>query len=206
MYLAALYPGRVSGLVLMAPAHPYFRHADQLIGFYLSPLGKLFAHTIPWYPRWVQMAGLRHMAGPRSVDPPERLVPYRENLRTRGTVAHLLRLLRTWHTDMTELRSLLECPFRTPTLVIWGDHDRAVPLGTAEGLRRRLLQSELRVLEGVGHRPAEERPEECVAAIAEWMAGVGLAGSPGSSGSPGSRAGVGAEAEVIRSSPACPGR
>jgi pimeloyl-ACP methyl ester carboxylesterase len=173
MYLAASAPERTSGLVLLAPAHPYFRHADQLIGFYLSPLGKVFAHTMPWYPEWVQMAGLRRMAGPRSWDSPERLVPYRENLRTRGTVPHLLKLLRTWHTDMAELRALLECPFRTPTLLIWGDHDRAVPASTADNLRRRLLESELRLFEGVGHRPAEERPKLTAAVIEEWMAETG---------------------------------
>lgn len=169
MYLAASAPERTSGLVLLAPAHPYFRHADQLIGFYLSPLGKVFAHTMPWYPEWVQMAGLRRMAGPKSWDSPERLVPYRENLRTRGTVPHLLKLLRTWHTDMKELRDLLECPFRTPTMLIWGDHDRAVPVNTAESLQRRLLGSELRVFEGVGHRPAEERPKLTAAVIEEWL-------------------------------------
>jgi pimeloyl-ACP methyl ester carboxylesterase len=169
MYLAAFAPERTSGLVLLAPAHPYFRHADQLIGFYLSPLGKVFAHTLPWYPQWVQMAGLRRMAGPKSWDAPERLMPYRENLRTRGTVPHLLKLLRTWHTDMKELRDLLECPFRTPTMLIWGDHDRAVPVSTAESLQRRLLESELRAFEGVGHRPAEERPKLTAAVIEEWL-------------------------------------
>ncbi len=170
MYLAAFHPERTTGLVLLAPAHPYFRHADQLIGFYLSPLGRVFAHTLPWYPQWVQMAGLRRMAGPKSWDSPERLVPYRENLRTRGTIPHLLKLLRTWHTDMAELKALLECPFRTPALVIWGDHDRAVPVGTAESLMRRLLHGDLRVFEGVGHRPAEERPKLTAAAIEEWRA------------------------------------
>jgi len=169
MYLAAFAPERTSGLVLLAPAHPYFRHADQLIGFYLSPLGNVFAHTLPWYPQWVQMAGLRRMAGPKSWDAPERLMPYRENLRTRGTVPHLLKLLRTWHTDMKELRDLLECPFRTPTMLIWGDHDRAVPVSTAESLQRRLLESELRAFEGVGHRPAEERPKLTAAVIEEWL-------------------------------------
>jgi magnesium chelatase accessory protein len=170
LYLAASYPDRASGLVLLGPAHPYFKHADQLIRFYLSPLGKVFAHTMPWYPQWVQMAALRRMAGPKSWDAPERLLPYRENLRTRGTIPHLLKLLRTWHTDMAELKALLECPFRTPTLVIWGEHDRAVPASTAESLMRRLLRSELKVFEGVGHRPAEERPKLTAAVIDEWLA------------------------------------
>ena len=170
LYLAASEPGRVGSLVLLAPAHPYFRHADQLISFYLSPLGRVFAHTMPWYPAWVQMFGLRRMAGPQSWDTPERLVPYRENLRTRGTVGCLLRLLRTWHSDMRELRQLLEAPFRLPTLVIWGDHDRAVPVGTAPALMRRLRCGELRVLVGVGHRPAEESAVACAELIEQWAA------------------------------------
>ena len=168
LHLAASEPGVVRSLVLLSPAHPYFRHADQIIRFYLSPLGMAFAHTIPWYPQWLQMFGLRRMAGPQSWDTPARLLPYRENLRTRGTIGHLLRLLRTWHSDMRELRHLLEAPFRVPTLLIWGDHDRAVPVATAGSLKRRLRRSEIQVLPGVGHRPAEERAEICAELIEDW--------------------------------------
>lgn len=170
LHLAASEPGRICALALLAPAHPYFRHADQIISFYLSPLGRAFAHTMPWYPEWMQMVGLRRMAGPQSWDSPERLTPYRENLQTQGTIPFLLRLLRTWHTDMRELRHLLEAPFRLPTLLLWGDHDRAVPLGTAHDLLKHLRAAELRTLAGVGHRPAEERPEQCARLIEEWWA------------------------------------
>ncbi len=168
LHLAASQPGRVSALALLAPAHPYFDHADQLIAFYLSPLGRVFAHTLPWYPKWLQMIGLRSMAGPQSLDTAERLAPYRENLRMQGTVPFLLRLLRTWHSDMRELRHLLEAPFEVPTLLLWGDHDRAVPASTAPDLQRHLGASELQLLAGVGHRPAEERPAECARLIEEW--------------------------------------
>ncbi len=168
LHLAASEPGLLRSLVLLAPAHPYFGHADQIIRFYLSPVGMAFAHTIPWYPQWLQMIGLRQMAGPQSWDSPERLLPYRENLRTRGTIGHLLRLLGTWQSDMRELRHLLEAPFRLPTLLLWGDHDRAVPLQTCYRLQRRLRRSELHVLAGVGHRPAEERPEICAELIEDW--------------------------------------
>ena len=168
LHLAISEPRRIGGLVLLAPAHPYSRHADLIISFYLSPLGRIFAHTIPWYPAWLQMIGLRSMGGPESWDTPERLVPYRENLREPGTIGFLLRLLRTWHADMGELRYLLQTPFCLPTLLIWGDHDRAVPVETAPDLQRRLRHAELRVLPGVGHRPAEERPELCAELIVAW--------------------------------------
>lgn len=170
LHLAASEPGRVSALTLIAPAHPYFRHADLLIAFYLSPLGRIFAHSLPWYPAWLQRMGLRSMAGPQSWDGPERLAPYRQNLQTRGTVPYLLRLLGTWHDDLRELRHLLEAPFRVPTLLLWGDHDRAVPVSTACDLQKRLRMADLRVLPGVGHRPAEEQPEVCARLIEDWCA------------------------------------
>ena len=169
LYLAASEPGRVRGLVLLAPAHPYFRHADPLIAFYLSPPGRAFAHTLPWYPAWVQMIGLRLMAGPQSHDTRERLTPYRENLRTPGTIGSLLRLLGTWQPDMQSLRLLIETPVQAPILLIWGDHDRVVPASTAVELRRRLGHATLHMLTGVGHRPAEEQPALCAALITAWL-------------------------------------
>ena len=109
------------------------------------------------------------MAGPQSWDTPERLKPYRENLRTAGTIRHLLKLLRTWQQDMADLRRALRRPLGTPSLILWGDCDRAVPLYSAAELRSHLLYSELQVLAGVGHRPAEEAPQKVAAFIAQWL-------------------------------------
>ena len=170
--LAASEPARVAALGLFAPAHPYFRQADSLIQFYRSPVGKAFAHTLPWLPRWVHMAGLRRMAGPQAVETPERLAPYRENLRTRGTVPFLLRLLRSWHSDMRELEHRLEAPLHLPVLLLWGDGDRVIPVSSAAGLRKHLTGAEFHVLPGVGHRPAEERPEACAALLEHWWAQI----------------------------------
>jgi pimeloyl-ACP methyl ester carboxylesterase len=168
-YLAASQPDMLGSLILFAPAHPYFKHADPLIRFYLSLPGRLFAYSMPWYPQWVQMMGLRRMAGPQSWDTPDRLRPYRENLRTPGTVTHLLRLLAGWDHDMSALRRQLRTPLSTPVKLVWGDSDRAVPFHSAKELRRHLLVSEFQVLAGVGHRPAEEQPEFTAALIHDWI-------------------------------------
>jgi pimeloyl-ACP methyl ester carboxylesterase len=169
MSLAANHRHSVSSLVLISPAHPYFREADPLIRFYLSKPGQLFAHCMPWMPEWLQMIGLRRMAGPQSWDTPERLKPYRDNLRTPGTILHLLRLLQTWHNDMAGLRRALRHHLDTPTLVLWGDSDRAVPLRSAPELRRHLQHSDLITLPGIGHRPAEEAPKLVANFIREWL-------------------------------------
>jgi len=169
LQLAATNPGLIRSLTLLAPAHPFFDEGDPIIRFYLSLPGRLFAYTIPWYPRWMQMIGLRRMAGPRSWDTPAKLKPYRENLQTRGTMAHILRLLSTWHADMSILRKHLRSPLSTPALLIWGDSDRAVPPISVHELRARLRYSELHILKGVGHRPAEESPQQTAALIEEWL-------------------------------------
>jgi pimeloyl-ACP methyl ester carboxylesterase len=167
--LAQTCPERLRSLVLLSPAHPYFKESDPVIRFYLSLPGRLFAHTMPWYPRWVQMMGLRRMAGPQSWDMPSRLTPYRENLRRPGTISHLLRLLRSWHVDMAELRRMLRQPVSLATLIVWGDADRAVPVDSAKELQAHIERSVLRVLPGVGHRPAEERSEFVAGMLADWM-------------------------------------
>jgi len=172
-YLAVTQPDALSSLILFAPAHPYFREGDLLIRFYQSLPGRLLAHTMPWYPQWVQMMALRRMAGPKSWDTPERLKPYRENLRTAGTIEHLLRLLAGWQSDMGALRDLLRTPLATPVKLVWGDSDRAVPFHSADELRKHLLVSEFQILPGVGHRPAEEQPASCAALIQDWIERIG---------------------------------
>ena len=159
----------VSSLILLAPAHPYFVEGDPLIRFYLSLPGRLFAYSMPWFPQWMQLAGLRRMAGKRSCDTPELLRPYRDNLRTPGTMAHLLRLLTSWKADFASLRKALRKRVTTPTLIVWGDYDRAVPVTSAQELLSRLPQSRLVVLPGVGHRPAEEAPGHVAALVRDWF-------------------------------------
>ena len=168
LYVAASAPARIRALVLLAPAHPYFSQADRLIAFYLSPIGGLFAHTLPWYPEACYRLGLRLVSGAGGADLRERVLPYRQNLRTPGTVSFLLRLLATWHADMDELRHLLERSLVTSALLLWGDRDRVVPASSAPALTKRLQDAELHLLPGVGHRPAEEDPAQCVALITDW--------------------------------------
>ncbi len=147
----------------------YFREGDPLIRFYLSRPGQMFAHLMPWLPEWLQMIGLRRMAGPQSWDTPERLKPYRDNLRTPGTILHLLRLLQTWHNDMSDLRRALRRHLDTPSLVLWGACDRAVPIHSAPDLCRHLPALGPDLHARVGHRPAEEVPHLVAGFIRTWL-------------------------------------
>ena len=47
-----------------------------------------------------------------------------------------------------------------PTLIVWGDEDRAIHVGTAEVLHKLIPQSVVVIMKGVGHLPMLERPRQ----------------------------------------------
>jgi pimeloyl-ACP methyl ester carboxylesterase len=49
---------------------------------------------------------------------------------------------------------------QVPVQLIWGDHDPLFPLAHAANAHRLIPHSRLAVLEGAGHTPQAERPEE----------------------------------------------
>lgn len=56
-----------------------------------------------------------------------------------------------------------------PTLVIWGDHDRIIPIEHGYAVRDARPGCRLEVLEGVGHFPHVERPIEVVDLINDFI-------------------------------------
>jgi pimeloyl-ACP methyl ester carboxylesterase len=58
-----------------------------------------------------------------------------------------------------------------PTLILWCDHDRIVPLEVGIKLRRTLPNSTLRLIEDCGHMPQEEQPAATLALIKGFIGG-----------------------------------
>jgi len=59
-----------------------------------------------------------------------------------------------------------------PTLIVWCDHDRIVPLDVGLKLRRTLPNSSLRIVEGCGHMPQEEQPEATLSYLEDFLGGA----------------------------------
>lgn len=59
-----------------------------------------------------------------------------------------------------------------PTLIIWGKQDEIVPLKVGELLDRDLPNSTLKVIDRCGHIPQEEKPEETISLILEFLRSV----------------------------------
>lgn len=60
---------------------------------------------------------------------------------------------------------------KLPTLILWCDHDRIVPLDVGLKLRRAMPNASLKVVPGCGHMPQEEQPERTLGYISEFLGG-----------------------------------
>jgi pimeloyl-ACP methyl ester carboxylesterase len=169
MMLAARHPRRVRSLILFAPANPFCDLGRQLIHFYQTRFGCWFARQIPHLPRMLKATALSRMYGDPARVVDGALEGYIAGLHVPGTIDHVLQILQRWSADMSLLRSMLSKLSAKPTLLIWGDRDRAVGLSSGRQLERMLPQSRLVVIQGAGHIAFEEVPEVCNQTMRDWL-------------------------------------
>jgi pimeloyl-ACP methyl ester carboxylesterase len=56
-----------------------------------------------------------------------------------------------------------------PTLIIWGDRDDIIPVSHAHAAHEAIPGSRLVIIDGVGHFPQIEAPEQFVAALIDFV-------------------------------------
>jgi pimeloyl-ACP methyl ester carboxylesterase len=169
LMLAVRHPGRIRNLVLAAPANPWSTITDPLIQFYLSSLGTWFAQRVPMLPEQLQSLALGRMYGDPNHLRPGSLEEYMTSLRVPGTVDYVLSILHHWFSDMEKLRLGLSSVIHIPTLLIWGDRDRAVWPESAQDLRRCFEHAELVELPAIGHVPHDECPEVLARVVTSFL-------------------------------------
>jgi pimeloyl-ACP methyl ester carboxylesterase len=81
-------------------------------------------------------------------------------LARQGVFEHAVRIACNWHSDMAELKQALPGAADIPTLIIWGSKDRLVEISSANTLNTQLKKSRVAVIEGAGHLPYEECPQD----------------------------------------------
>ena len=91
------------------------------------------------------------------------------------TAAHIRHLFDLGHTVVRELASgrlSAEAErLHVPTLIVWGRHDRLIPMQHGVELQRRIANSQLYLVEDSGHCPQLERPAEFSAAVERFLRG-----------------------------------
>jgi pimeloyl-ACP methyl ester carboxylesterase len=167
MMLAARHPTKVRRLVLFAPANPFCDFCKPLIRFYQTQIGVAFAYLVPRLPRALHKTALSRMYGDPKRVHDGALEGYTRGMNS-GTIGHVLGIIRAWADDMKALGEVLGTVAKLPTLLIWGDRDRAVGVRSGERLAE-LLGARLMVIPGVGHLPFAETPEVCNRALRDWL-------------------------------------
>jgi len=87
-------------------------------------------------------------------------------LRTRGTHRAIIRTVRRWDAERVSRDAHL---IATPTLILWGDRDREVPLADGHRLQEEIPNGRLIVFDKCGHLPHEEYPEDFIEIVAGFI-------------------------------------
>ncbi len=169
---ALAHPGRLNGLVLVdASGAPVRRTPGQggNIGFTIAAMPGVNRIIEQVTPRGLVERSLRQSVSKQNVASPAAVDRYWELLRYPGNRAATIARFNTPRTVYTaqEIGEL-----SMPTLIIWGDEDTIIPLAAGRWYDRHLPNSDLVVLEGVGHLPMEEAAVDSAAALRSWMAGI----------------------------------
>jgi len=154
--LAVMNPQMLERLVLVAPAGVKPEQGEILDIFYYTPeqLLALNVHEPENVPEWVELFGT----------PP---TPEQAEIamRNREQTARM-----TWKPYMFNPRLPHFLPrVKTPTLVVWGRHDRTVPLVCGEQYARLVPNARLKILEACGHLPPIEKPAEFAQLVLEFL-------------------------------------
>ena len=157
--LLAAQSSRVRSLVLSAPVNPWSDFGAGRIRFLKGHLGAALLRLAWPFSRPLHRIAVERMyADPRRI-PAGTIEGYSSLAMRPGKVHSVLNTLRSWQDDVNALSQAIP-RITAPSLLIWGTRDGAVDLRSAEQLRRALPASELRLMEGVGHLPFEEAPNE----------------------------------------------
>ena len=157
--LLAAQSAKVRSLVLVAPVNPWSSLGLGRIRLLNGRTGEALLRIVWPFSRPLYSIALARMYGDPGRLPPGTVEGYRSQIKRPGRVNNILNTLRCWENDVNALRNAIP-RIKARSLLIWGTRDGAVDVRSAEPLRRVLPRCELKLIEGAGHLPFEETPEE----------------------------------------------
>lgn len=165
LFLAARHPERVRSLVLVDSSAPTYADDRRNLAASVKPLAGLFLRSFVLRPRNVRRA-LRHSFYDDSLVTPELVREYYERLRIEGVADAYYGLTAPVRTasEPVELEKI-----QVPTLIVWGAEDTLIPVEGGRRAAARMPDAELALIEGVGHVPMEEKPEELVRIVLPFL-------------------------------------
>jgi len=163
---AAARPERVTRLVLVAPDG----FASEGFEYGQAPEVGWVTHAMRFaLPRFLVRQNLVASYGDPDRLKEETVQRYYDLLRAPG--ARLALIHRMEQTVLTDPRPLLD-DIEQPVLLLWGEEDRLIPVSNAQDYLDHLPNAERVTLDGVGHLPQLEAPDETVEAVRAFLSGL----------------------------------
>jgi pimeloyl-ACP methyl ester carboxylesterase len=172
VYLSQNDPKRLRRLILI-DSIGYGQKLPQFIKILTTPvLGRIAISLVPVKQ---QVRSIYKVAFyNKKAIPADAVEAYSESLRMPGAKRAVLRSARQiMPSDMETLTRMYD-EIRVPTLIIWGAQDKIVPLSVGEQLEAQIPHATLAVINHCGHIPQEERPEETLALVNDFLHGRAL--------------------------------
>lgn len=172
---AAAHPERLAGLVLVdgsgGPMLQLDREKDDEdtgnIGFTIARMPGLNLIAEQITPRSLIAESLAQSVSVKSVVTPAAVDRYWELLRYPGNRRATLARFSQPYDPLPEA---VIAAVKTPTLILWGEEDRLIPVEAGHWLDRTLPNSRLVVYPKTGHLPHEEAPAATLGDLQAWLA------------------------------------
>jgi pimeloyl-ACP methyl ester carboxylesterase len=167
--IALDHPGLVEKLVLVGAVNNNKPTRYLLMRLFGSPIiGDVLSPLVVGSRRLLRLR-MKRVYDRHAWELDERRVDARHlPLRTRGAHRAIVRTVRRWDAERVSREAHL---LTQPTLLLWGDSDREVPLGDGEHLHEEIPHSRLVVFPDCGHLPHEEYPETFAKLVVEFCVG-----------------------------------
>lgn len=162
------YPRRVRKLVLVGAVANNDPTRFLLMRLFGSPLVGDIVSPLLIGSRTLLRRRMKRVYDRHALILDERRVEARHRpLRAASTQRAIVRTVRRWDAARIEREAHL---LAQPTLLVWGDNDREVPLRNGERLNQAMPGSRLIVFRNCGHLPHEEYPIGFVEVVNEFLA------------------------------------
>ena len=178
--LGLRHPERVAGLALLCPAVAFVKRTYHPIVRALRPELGLLPHQLRRDNVTEHFWSL--FADPDAIDPSVADVVVDEFQRIYASAGGRIAFLaaaRNIYLDAPYGRNGFYgrlTQLEAPSLFVWGSHDRVIPPAFARHVAHWLPSAEQIVLEGCGHVPQVERPEQTIGLLERFFARVGALG------------------------------
>ncbi len=182
---AVAHPNRVAGLVLvdgsggpmldMATGQPETKKKDSgggNIGFKLAQTPGINLLVEQITPRSLIAQSLEQSVSVKAVVTEAAVDRYWELLRYPGNRRATLKRFGYPYDPLTEAEI---AAVTTPTLILWGEEDRLIPVEAGQWLAKVMPNAQLVVYPAIGHLPHEEAVPETLASLTAWLQGLTLA-------------------------------